>query len=167
MKQVSKLSIDPANERQLYFLDLAGPDDLPSQLGLSSSNFYCIIAWDSERADVETISRFAESLIREGAAYFCTWGPGCERVHDIIDEIDSYPFNDLGSPESSVIMTTWHAEDSLEEALYFFLNSTWVDQHYESTSLSSLAISVGSEAWKETIMAALRSPRAFSDYVAL
>jgi hypothetical protein len=64
-------------------------------------------------------------------------------------------------------MTTWHAKEPLEEALYFFLNSTRVDQHYEPTSLSSLAISAGSAEWKETIMAALTNPRGFSDRVAL
>jgi hypothetical protein len=162
MKRVVKLSTDPWNMRELFFLDLAEPGEFPSQLGLPRPNFYCFIAWDSQRAEVEEISRFAEALMKEGAAYFCTWGPGCERVHDIIDAIDSDPFNDLGSPEDSVIMTTWHAKESLEKALHFFLNSTWVEQHYEAMSLCSLAICVGSKEWSKTIAAALRTPREFS-----
>jgi hypothetical protein len=165
MKRIIKLGTDPLNRRQLFFLELVEPGELPNQLALPSPNFYCFIAWDSQAAEVEEISHLAEALIKAGAAYFCTLGPGCERVHDIKDALDSEPFNDIGSPDDSVIMTTWHAKEPLEKALHFFLNSTWVEQHYEATSLCSLAISVGSKEWSRTITAALRAPREFSESV--
>ncbi len=69
--------------------------------------------WDSEQESVGEISRVAEVLLGSGGVYFCTWGNGCERVHDII-EVDPDPADD------SVVMTTWHDDETLDEALWFF-----------------------------------------------
>jgi hypothetical protein len=75
------------------------------------------------------------------------WGPDCQRVHDIIDEM-SEPGNDVGVPEDSCIMTTWHDSEPLREALWFFLVNSWPDEHYENSTRVALAISVGSSEWR-------------------
>ena len=89
----------------------------------------------------------------------CAWGPDCERVHDIIDEMVSYPGNDFGVPEDSCIMTTWHSSEPLREALRFFLVNSWPDEHYQDSTHTALAISVGSSAWEAEIADALDNPR--------
>jgi hypothetical protein len=102
-----------------------------------------------------------EPLVRAGASYFVCWGPGCERVHDIIDEIASYPDNEFAIPGDSCIMTTWHDSEPLDEALWFLLVNAWPDQHYARSTHATLGISIGSTAWAAQISDAFDDPREF------
>ena len=145
-------------------LDINKPSEIPIEFHLSSPNFACLIAWDSINATAEEIYSVVEPLIKNGASYFCTWGPDCERVHDIIDEIDR-THSDLGSPEGSVIMTTRHKGEPIQEALYFFLLCSRPDEHYESSTNSSLAIVIGNTEWAEEIKKSLSAPRQFINTV--
>ena len=163
MANLQKFGKDPINVRDLYFLSVKDLNEIPSDITLSSPNFACLIVWDSRNATVDEISSIAEPLLEYGCSYFCSWGPGCERVHDIIDEIDSKKFIDLGSSEESIIMTTWRNDEILQEALYFFLNETWPDEYYEGTTLSSLAIVIGNQEWSEIVKKALMEPGKFND----
>src|SRR5262249_45819582 len=45
---------------------------------------------------------------------FATWGPDCERLHDLIDA--ERPRNEPG--EDDVVMTTWHSDVDLDEAIW-------------------------------------------------
>jgi hypothetical protein len=149
---------DNLTGRDLFFLPLNSSNDIPETIKLSSENFVCFIAWDSQKSSVEEISKLLEIIIKNGAAYICSWGPDCGRVHDIADEIDSYPFKEFGSPEDSVIMTTDHQSESLEEAMFFFLSTTSPDEYYEKSCNSSLAISIGNKDWNESIKKILENP---------
>ena len=91
----------------------------PGDLSLTTPRFVCFIAWDARSASADEISRVAVGLLRQGAVYVCTWGPDCERVHDIIDEEHVCP--NPSSDMSGVVMTTWHATESLAEAIRFAL----------------------------------------------
>jgi len=158
---LERIGFDALTERDLFFLALARPADLP-RVELTSQHFACFIAWDSEPASAEEISSLVEPLINAGAAYFCTWGKGCQRVHDIVDEIDAYPYDTVGATdEDSVIMTTWHENESLEDALYFFLTATSPAVYFEATFKSSLAISVGSQEWASAIRYIMADTEAF------
>ena len=160
MMNIEKISNDSVSGRDLYFVSLLCPEDISNEITLSSANFVCLIAWDSENASKEDISNLVVPLIKSGCSYFCTWGAGCERLHDIIDDI----ILDLNVvPEISVIMTTWHYDDSLEDALFFFLNVTWVDEYYEDTTNSSLAISINSNEQAIIIKNAVKDPRGFAN----
>ena len=59
-------------------------------------------------------------------------------------------------------MTTWHDNEPLEEALWFFLFSTWPDRFYEDSTLAALAVSVGNTEWSSLIQSALNDPREFN-----
>ena len=95
MSEIQKLAIDSVTKRDIYFLDINKPSEIPIEFHLSSPNFACLIAWDSINATVEEIFSVVEPLIKNGASYFCTWGPHCERVHDVIDAWPSRPSEDL------------------------------------------------------------------------
>jgi len=156
-----KRASDAGMRRQLFTMHVAFPAAVP-RLDLPSANFVCLLAWDARGVSVEAIAAFVESLLRRGASCFVCWGPECERVHDIIDEIASDPDNDLGVPEGSCVMTTWHSSASLREALWFFLASTWPDEDYENSTHSAVAISIACSAWEAEIAEALDHPREFS-----
>ena len=117
---------------------------------------------DSARgAPADAVSTFVEPFLRAGASYFVCWGPDCERVHDIIDEMVSYPDNDFGVPKDSCIMTTRHDPEPLREALWFFLANSRPDEHYQDSTHVALAVSVGSPTWAAEIDEALDHPREF------
>ncbi len=159
MGVVQQWRFETLQQRQLFSLALGTPSDLPRALDVDSVHFICLVAWDAKGISTEIVSNFVERLLEYGAVYFVCWGPDCERVHDIVDEITALPGK--GYPEDSCIMTTWHAHESLAEALWFFLACAAPDSHYESTTSASLAISIGSEAWNAELVAALQDPSGF------
>jgi hypothetical protein len=58
------------------------------------------------------------------------------------------------SPQTHMgcVMTTWHAKDSLEDALAYFLDFTCPDADYAPDGCdSALIISVGSRDWDSAI----------------
>jgi hypothetical protein len=78
----------------------------------------------SRDSSVNAVSEFVLAALQQGMVYCCVWGPGCEGFHDIIDDIvveDGLSERRVvGATPNDVIMTTWHANESLEEALEFF-----------------------------------------------
>jgi len=62
-------------------------------------------------------------------------------------------------------MTTWHAKESLDDALFFFLNSTCPDEYYEGSTKCSLAIVIGNKEWSTVVREALTQPREYSERV--
>lgn len=91
-------AFDPVMERRLFSIGIMSEVELP-RLDLPAGNFACLLAWDARGASADAVSAFIDRLLRAGASYFVCWGPDCERVHDIIDEMLSYPGNDFGVPE--------------------------------------------------------------------
>jgi hypothetical protein len=142
-------------DRQIWLLDL---DDLhtPFDWGeLQNQKFVCLSAVNATSIPTDELSVFCSRLIAFGCAYFCAWGPGCERVHDIMDELavgDNPPETDLGC-----LMTTWHARESLAAAVDFFLTFTVPDEEFAPSGCSfGLAVAIGSAEWASQIERHLR-----------
>ena len=112
--------------------------------------FVCLCAMDARSVTNGDLRHFCSRLLRLGCAYLCAWGPDCERVHDIMDEIvigDNPPDSYVGC-----VMTTWHADWSLRATLDFFLFNTYPDKDYAPGGCqTALAISIGSEEWATAI----------------
>lgn len=133
-------------DSQIWLLEL---DALPVDLGwddLHQQKFVCLCAINASSMSSEALSGFCSQLIDRGCAYFCVWGPDCERVHDIMDESvmgDNPPETDIGC-----LMTTWHARESLSEAVDFFLTCTVPDEAYAPTGCRfGLAVVIGPPDW--------------------
>jgi hypothetical protein len=156
MANLERCSYDALMQRNLFMLELASSNELPGHMDVGSKYFGTFIVWDARAATHDEIASFVKTLIDAGSVSFVCWGPDCERVHDIADKCDPYKHND------SVIMTTWHVAESLDDAIWYFLNTMFAMPAFEDGLHSSLAISVGSEPWASTIRAALRDPRSFS-----
>lgn len=151
MTFLEKIGSDRSPRRELFVLDVEAPNELPSRLSLPSP-FLCLIAWDSESAHERDLSSVSRQLLEAGAAYICAWGPGCERLHDICDEE-----RDLLSVSSdSVVMTTWHAQESLADALWFVLTAAIPDDAYAEECLAIVGVSIGSRKWAAEIREAFR-----------
>jgi hypothetical protein len=144
---MTHVGFDDITERELFCIVASSFGELPSSFAFPSKRFVALLVADTTQTDVPTLSQFAESLLASGCVYFCEWGPGCERVHDVMDE--------CSLEIEPVIMTTWHADESLDKALYFFLRNTWSDEGY-SEDVSALAITVGNAEWAAQVEHRLR-----------
>ena len=151
MTSLEKIGSDRSPRRELFLLDVEAPDQLPSLLSLPSP-FLCLIAWDSESAPVRDLSSVSRRLLEAGAVYICAWGPGCERLHDICDE----ERDALSVSSDSVVMTTWHAQESLADALWFVLAAAIPDEPYAEDCRAIVGVSIGSRRWAAEIREAFR-----------
>ncbi len=100
-------------------------DDLgawPTDLPLDGQRFSLFIVIDDRDVAEDGFAAwniFADLAIKQGLAYFSAWGPDCERLHDMMDEALIERKVD-GAPGPTFTMTTWHADESIEDALEFF-----------------------------------------------
>jgi hypothetical protein len=128
----------------------------PSDLRIPSKYFRLLVAGDATDVATEQLSRFAEESLKRGMVYCCAWGPGCERVHDIIDgvlvvsETEGHP---LSTPiiQDDTVMTTWHDDETLEDVVEFFIWSSCPAPSYVEESNVWLAFSVANPAWTVSI----------------
>ncbi len=65
------------------------------------------------RADVSTW------LVSTGCLYMCAWGRECSAWDDSVDwaNLAEFEFGDI--PDDRFVMTTWHARESLADAMFF------------------------------------------------
>ena len=97
--------------------------------------FTLLVAASASTDDAAQIQRFAADAVASGCAYVCTWGEGCEQVHDFFDA--------ASIAADRFVMSTWHAEESLPEALYFALVTAWPE---EASDPSESAVTLAVEA---------------------
>ena len=151
-----ELGRDPVTGRQLYGMALSSleSNDVPSLVSCGHRHFVALLALDASHLSVDTLSRFLTVLLESGAVYVCAWGSDCERVHDITDEIevgDNPPLT-----EREHVMTTWHENESLAEAVSFALDSAWPSEQFVPSCTALVVISCGPEAWEHEIMKQLQ-----------
>jgi hypothetical protein len=160
MSQLERFGTGGIGDRHLYLVELATADALPTDLSLEGLHFACAILLDGNATNTDAIGRMAVSLLEQGLIYACTWGPGCERVHDNIDE-------ELvgGGPEMPrfplEVVTTWHANDSLDDALYYWLSITQPHDKYSESCTSSLVLSIGNAEWAACAREVVANPKGF------
>jgi hypothetical protein len=157
----ARIGIDDVSERALLLLDADTSADLPASIVVGGKYFVSLIAWDVRTVEASDIAHVARVLLDAGCVYFCCWGPGCERVHDIIDEEyvgDGTSVND----DDSTIMTTWHIEESLEEAAWFALNLAFPDDRFFDSCKTVVSICIGNSEWKSALEKAIANPRALA-----
>ncbi|BEP14407.1 hypothetical protein acdb102_27180 [Acidothermaceae bacterium B102] len=109
----------------------------------------------SEAPEIDNVAALAEQLIEGGVFYVSCWGPGCERVHDVFDEVDVQLDIQHGSqPSRGVVTTSWHDDETLQEALAFFW-TTAVAAPGMRWGPTHLALSVGSADLHDSLTAAV------------
>lgn len=156
---------DPERTPPLLLAYVPRVDDWPERLEELRGPFVLFLALDSTDVDDEPIGRLARKLLAQGVAYVCAWGPGCERVHDAFDA--ELAAQGLVEEEDALVTTTWHADDTLDEALWFALFAAWPRDELLETGGSVLALVVGREDWAEHVRRRLSDPGGLHSDVAL
>jgi hypothetical protein len=72
----------------------------------------------SERAPLSSDAAGLTHALQLGCRYACFWGEACEEWHDLMDELALPVEEERGDPDT-VVMTTWHAKEPLQEAMWF------------------------------------------------
>ena len=158
---IEHIGTDRETERELYVLELATPDDLPRSFNTAGKYSTVLIVWDAADVGTDSIFQFARHLIDAGAVYFCAWGPDCERVHDLIDE---EWVGDGSTPATDpTLMTTWHDDDSLAEAIWFALYTALPGDAYFDECRSVIAICIGCPQWAAEVRSAFSDSKRFSE----
>jgi hypothetical protein len=138
------------SDRSVFSLAIDALDSFPSKLSLPRQHFVLLVACDATLIENSVVAKFAKLIMDLGAVYVCAWGPDCERVHDIFDEV----FVDHGIQDTNSwphVMTTWHENESLDEALWFMLNTAYPDEAVVRTCNACLAVSVANDDWAAQI----------------
>jgi low affinity Fe/Cu permease len=153
-----------ADEKQFAVIQL--PElKWPTSNPLPAGRFRLFVAADISDVSVHAISEFASAALSQGMVYFSAWGRDCERLHDIIDEvivedeIGEHRF--VGPTANDVVMTTWHEDETLEEALDFFTTSAIPTNGFAVNSSFRLVICIGNPDWAETATRVLKSTASF------
>jgi hypothetical protein len=124
----------------------------PERLEMPLPRFRLFLAADTTNVSADDISSFAEAALSKGMVYFCSWGPGCERFHDIVDHVrDRFD----PSSQNDVVMTTSHSDESLEEALDFFAMCAVPSDGYAENSGYRIVMCIGLD-WADTAQKFLR-----------
>jgi hypothetical protein len=147
----------PAFKRDYYFLYLSGIANWPENIELPEGNFGLFLACDARELTDEMILGVAKTALNQGLVYLCAWGPDCERVHDLFDLADIR--REIRVPEqdsNTVVMTTWHAEESLKEAIWYFKVSAYGAGRFENCQ-TWLAVNVGQRDLSSEIMELLKN----------
>ena len=156
MGEIEKLGRNSPTGHTLYFLAVSDPGEIPD-ISLCSPNFCVLLLWDVTNLEPAKLVSVGRKLITAGGTYFCCWGPECETLHDAIDHA-APEFDD----DETVIMTTWHSDEVLEDAIWFFLNSAFPHETFEETTKSMLAICVNNREWASKCRQALANSSEFS-----
>jgi hypothetical protein len=72
-------------------------------------------------ADVtsEEQAAISRSIVASGARYVAAWGHGCSSWDDSVDFAYLETDEDFQPPDQNLVMTTWHENQSAEEAFEF------------------------------------------------
>lgn len=157
---------DPRTGRDLVLVTATAPEDVAELRAQSLGPFLALVAWHAAGASVDTISAVVTALLDAGCCAVSAWGADCERVHDICDEVAVERALDAGTDGGGVLMTSWHDDESLDDALWFALRSTEPDADFVAPlgrpCRTVLALVVGDEpGLAAAIRAAFRDPGAF------
>jgi hypothetical protein len=145
---ILKIARNP--ERQYRLGTVPTLEDVPASLESCSPHFILLLALDASSIEDERISTIAKALISRGLAGLSVWGPHCSRVHDLFD-IERDP----NETDERVVMTTWHDDEPLSEAVCYFDLCAYPSSDFERGCKDWVAIAVGNRRWEEEMHTAL------------
>jgi hypothetical protein len=137
----------------------------PTSTALPSNRFRLFVAADITDVSVDAITEFASAALSRGMVYLCAWGRDCERFHDVVDEVvvedELGERRFVGPTANDAVMTTWHENETLEEALDFFTTLAVPTDGFAADSTFRLVICLENPDWAETATRVLQSTEFF------
>jgi hypothetical protein len=125
-----------------------GPNEAPPQL--PTGPLRVVIISETTGGD-DWRNSTARWLVDGGCLYAVAWGKECEMWHDAVDwaVLETFDYGDI--PEDKFVMTTWHADEPLSEALWFAGNCAF---HPDVALKQTILLHVANEAKEVEMIAA-------------
>ena len=162
MERISHYQLDEDfPSKTISFCAADSLTELPALIHPSDAHFVLFLAIDGRHVDTEIIYSVSEKLLDQGMVYACVWGPDCEKIHDAIDRVIIQ--RNLDETDKNVVITTWHAEDPISEAVWFFLNCAWPADDYVNTCADWVAAVIGNPTWEAEVRAKLLAEKEESE----
>lgn len=143
------IQTNASHGKRLFSFD-AGSFEQITEVTPEAPRFGLLLACDARGLSAETVGSVAKALYARGLCYLCVWGPDCERVHDIFDEV--------GAAIDRFVMTTWHKNEPIEEAAWFFISCAIPGEQAgpaDGRAPDWIAISVRNSTWLRQMETAL------------
>ena len=156
MASVEKLKKHPITGRTMHLLEIDTLEDWPEELDVKSKHFVLFLACDAADVHNDDLAAFAAKVLDQGMVYLSTWGVDSERVHDVFDEVDAEKNPD--STADDVVLSEWHEDEPLPEALRFAVATASPALEYEDSCKVTLAAAVGNPDWAERIRGWMKDP---------
>jgi hypothetical protein len=88
-------------------------------------------------------------------------GPECRKVEDIFDvaRVQCNP----DETDGNVVITTSHSQESIEEAVWFFLNCAWPAEDYVRKCSDWVAAVINNSAWEARVRKKLQAEKEESE----
>lgn len=126
------------------------PEETPPSL--AHSPFCAVIVADADAAE-NWRERVTDWLVQSGCLYAVTWGRDCEKWHDSVDGANLREFDYGDIPDDRFVMTTWHENEPLEEALWFAGQCAF---HPTVTLKNTVIVDVSAEPREAAMLRAFR-----------
>jgi hypothetical protein len=156
MAAVERFGRHPITGRTMLLLEIDALEDWPEELVLKSPHFVLFLACDAQDVADEDLAAVAGKALEQGMVYLSAWGGDSERVHDVFEATDAEFHPD--STADDVVLSEWHEDEPLAEALRFAVAQASPAADHEKTCKVTLAVSVGNPDWAERIRKWLKHP---------
>ena len=154
---VEKFRKHPESSRTMHLLELDSLEDWPERLGLGKSkHFVLFLALGADELDDDEISAFATRCLEQGMAYLSVWGNESERFHDLFEEAAAE--RDPDADADTVVLSEWHDEEPLSQAVLYAVSSAWPASTYEETCTATLVVVVGNPDAADQVRGWLKTP---------
>jgi hypothetical protein len=135
--------------REIFFISVSSIEDFNFENIPKISKYFTLFISNNSELDVDLYFDKAKDFIKSGLAYMCAWGNKNELIHDLFDEasvmleVDGEIKRD---ENDNVVMTTSHQDESIKEALeYFLMNTSPTDKYYDDCK-TALVLVVGNSS---------------------
>ncbi|MEW4563684.1 hypothetical protein AB1K70_14215 [Bremerella sp. JC770] len=146
-------------DRDLYILECDSFADIfPAATTLPGDHFVTLLIANFALTTVDDLVSLSSHLIAAGSRYFCAWGPECKKAHLAFD----LACCEFEAGNDSVILTTDHADESLDDAIWFALNCAVPAEPFDRDWRAIISICVNHKPAGQSVRRAFADPVEFS-----
>ena len=119
--------LDNHESKEIWFSQLVKPYNLSDSF--DGEPFVCIIFNNDKIISSGDQQLISEKLVSLNCRYAVCAGCDCSSWDDSIDFAYISTDENYDPPEDTLVMTTWHEDESVSEVMFFGLNCTHFDDH--------------------------------------
>lgn len=100
----------------IHYLQVEADTPLPQ---LPELSLFKVVILCEMAVTADWQSAVSDYMVRSGCLYMMAWGIECSSWDDAFDWANIFQFDLKDVPEDKSVMTTWHEDETIEEAFHF------------------------------------------------